>query len=374
MICIIEPQCINWQHEEVNAGMVKLIRECFPKEILIFVSDRGHWECIQNILDEEIVCGIKYVELVVGEKIKQNRSTAHHFYNIIRDIFELNEYKITKLILLSSHRGNMRTVEWLAREFSNIRFIVVVHAIMEELLKTRTLKDIYLRGVLKKRIEKLAEFENVKFIIYSPLLSEQNGRLLTSKACDKFYFIHHPYVRKNNIIHKHMGMVRIGIIGACINEKALQIIDRVEENIRDCEYRFVTIRSKYNFKKKKSVVVISESGENISREKIQKEMETLDYILLPYDKYEYRISASGVLFDSISSEIPTIMLDSPLLMYYNKYNIGWNFTNIDDLVCFIENIVQSKNREETLSRRENIRNLIQIQEKHNKSMIMNILN
>ena len=51
MICLFEPQCIGWQHELVNAGMVRLVHEAFPNERILFVADSDHIVCIKRLLD-----------------------------------------------------------------------------------------------------------------------------------------------------------------------------------------------------------------------------------------------------------------------------------------------------------------------------------
>ena len=73
----------------------------------------------------------------------------------------------------------------------------------------------------------------------------------------------------------------------------------------------------------------------------------MDYLLLPYGKDEYRLSASGVLWDAVSNRIPCLMLDSKYFEYYSPYRIGYRADSINELCKIICERIQERRRKDT---------------------------
>ena len=65
----------------------------------------------------------------------------------------------------------------------------------------------------------------------------------------------------------------------------------------------------------------------------------MDWILLPYDSSEYRVSMSGILADAIGFEKPFLGLNSPILEYYNNKAkpIGVIKNTTEELAAYIAN-------------------------------------
>ena len=105
MICLFEPQCKGWQHEEVNAGMIEIMFSAFPNEKVLFVSDKNHWNCVREILDERNVRGnISFKEFMVPEIITQDKHAAEFYYDFISTLLEDKQLDIQNMVLFM-HRN-----------------------------------------------------------------------------------------------------------------------------------------------------------------------------------------------------------------------------------------------------------------------------
>jgi len=60
MIIVCEPQCIGFEHAEVNAALLETIMIAFPDEKVLFVGDREHIKLISKILRTNFEGRIQY--------------------------------------------------------------------------------------------------------------------------------------------------------------------------------------------------------------------------------------------------------------------------------------------------------------------------
>ena len=134
------------------------------------------------------------------------------------------------------------------------------------------------------------------------------------------------------------GKVIIGIIGACTNDKAEQLISAVNQNNKDCKYEF-WIASKFGrkFRRLRNVKVLDCEFERKDMEKLMKKM---DFLLLPYGHDEYMLSASGVLWDAVANGLPCLMLDSDYFKYYMRYKIGYQADSMAELYEVICKVIR----------------------------------
>lgn len=318
IIFLLEPQCIAWQHEMVNAGMLQLVEGICCDERLVFCAEERH---ISNVFD--IVGEITEKRIIaIPDDITDFRSRKHIeiYYDIGKDM--LAGVGTKAVILLSSCQSNMCAFAKLAKENPNVRFIIIVHAIMEWMFSIGRIKRGGFRQKQKRAIQLVRDIktctkmDNVFFVSYSPFIAEC-ASYIGRKSSSKFVFLHHPYPQlkfeKND---RKEGKLGIGILGACANETSLVIAERCSSE--SVEFIF--------FNKDK----------RITREQMNSMLKEVDCLLIPYNKEKYRISASGVLFDAVNYGIPIIGLDSPILKYYNdRFDIGWIFESVESLCASI---------------------------------------
>ena len=83
-IAICEPECKGFQHEEVNAGILKVITDSNSSKLFLF-SEKEHFHIIKNIyqkrLNKKIEINHFDVELPFGKKFEFIR-----YYFFTKDI------------------------------------------------------------------------------------------------------------------------------------------------------------------------------------------------------------------------------------------------------------------------------------------------
>ena len=53
MIFIVEPQCVGFAHEEVNAAFLYGFCKANESEEIIFIADKDHIDCVAQVLKSE---------------------------------------------------------------------------------------------------------------------------------------------------------------------------------------------------------------------------------------------------------------------------------------------------------------------------------
>lgn len=346
MICLIEPQCVSWQHEMVNSGFLNLVLDTFIDEKIVMACDEAHYKAITRRINDYELNRIVFNKINLDFELVDSIKGSEPYCRIIESCIIQNP-EIDRLVLLSSHNGNINAVRMMAQKYHNIRFIIVVHAIMEKLIKRSGFRDfISVRKYatsLKELIIKTAQLDNVAFISYSPHLKDCTHSLFPQNVLRKFSFLHHPYVYESNTYDQVHNGIKVSVMGAC-NASANYIISNSLCHGDNC---FVSMGGgviQPDIVNENRIINI-ESGNRITREEINKVISETDYYLIPYNRKQYRISASGVLFDAINYRKPIIMMDSPLLRYYNeRFDIGYFFTNPDDAAKFISKVFSKSER------------------------------
>lgn len=371
MIVFYEPQCVEWQHEMVNAGMIEFIHQCYPKEKLLYVCEKKQGQNIDKLLkqrNKNIDISYCNYDMEARRLANDDYSMTEFFYHIISDVIDKYKDAIRAFILTSSHRGNMKATYKCAKQTPNLRFVITVHALMESILRVNTCESWLRSKSLISTINELARLSNVDFITFSPLLIGRLGGMLERKSLAKFHFIHHPYqfvdsTKEKDIIEKE---INYGIIGACNNNSAKEVVKQVIQNDEvNCN---IIIMASDLIKEKDSRIIIVENGQRVGREEMLKYFKELSYFLIPYRRNQYMISASGVFWDAVNEEIPMVILDCPYTRYYNeKYDIGWQFDTTEEIITFMKKGINSKDSV-WLEKQSNIKKMKKkvIEENYNK--------
>lgn len=322
MICFIEAQCKNWEHNQVNAGFVKLVKHITDEECHFW----GEKEHICNLKQMTEFDSITIHEMDLPELIIDSSKNCKEYYALLKPIFSsLKKSKNVKIVFLSAHKGIVLACIELAKEHPDYRIFLTMHSIMEQLYHKNTwfhkCYRLVLRGehnldwVLKKAT--VAD-TNLKFIIYVPGYKERMRKLLPEYVIDKFIFMHHPYVFNNidNISDKNNNDA-IAVIGAAVNKNA---VDITKHCVSSATFNVVQ-RTKVKIEGEN--VNILSKGKGTTARDIQKCIDCSDWMLIPYNKYQYRLTASGIFWDSIANNKPIIGLGSAYLKdYMGKYQIG----------------------------------------------------
>lgn len=323
MIILVEPVCSVWVHEEVNAGFLQLITDNSDEEIL-YIGEKDHIHCVRRIFSCSQIHYVAVKKVLSMEEADFYQNTSYYF-RLLNNI--IVKYKPKKMFILCGYRPCILASELNAILHRKTEIYFILHGMIEE---KKGHKQSYMRLF---RVSELCK--RLYFISYSPYCTEKYWGIHEKK----FVFLHHPYVCR-----KQIGMtekrnsdsnnkVIIGVIGACANDKAIKLIESMNQRQGEQQYEFWVIsRFGKKFRPLENVKVLAMEFE---RKEIERMMKKMDYLLLPYGRDEYSVSASGVLWDAIVNKLPCLMLDSKYFGYYMTYKIGYQSDTLEGLCKII---------------------------------------
>lgn len=353
MVALVEPMCTGWEHEEVNAGLLKLIDNT-TEDRISYYGDRGQVQAVSSIYHSDKV-NFTEIEKIPEKEIRETDKALAIYIKILQTV--VKECRPDAVFILSGDRPCMMAVQISARIYPKVKFLMILHAILDPKLGHTS--------SCAKIMRKSVGIPNLSYVTYSPFARKLFGK----RGVDNILFLHHPYIEavknidRRNKHDKH----RIGIIGACANRNALRFVEAVghEPDIAD-KYEFcIASRGSGIFKGVENAkIVLSE----FDRDNIETFMKQIDYLFLPYGRNDYRIAASGVLWDAISNKVPCLAYDSRYIGYYQKrHNIGIMGDSLSAMLQVLKDIEDGKE--------ENVEYFINMDalERENQKVIREIL-
>lgn len=356
MILLIEIQCKGWEHNRVNAGFIRQIMMAFPQEQIKLYADSEHIKGIENFL-EEYGMRIESKPVEFFDYHDKNYARADEYANILKSIIKDN-IQTRGIVLLSCNKGIIQSMNNVCPEFPNVFFYLVLHGALEEVChepeKIKLCQHIYrlLWSIkhgrmhpgysneisMKDCIEK-CEADNCRYISYSPCFRDELAGHISSEVIEKISFFHLAFYegadRKKT---EEKERIAIGLYGQAVNENAIRIINEYNNKYDNGSVLFYVLTSDESEVLGLKNVIRLNDEEHVSDEKLVDYIKSFDYILVPYDKDQYKVCSSGIFYDAISHEIPLLMLDSPHLRYYSKYGIGILANNIEKMAKVISEL------------------------------------
>lgn len=271
--------------------------------------------------------------------------------------FVLYEYLITpKSTILYYNYNNPFALPFLliVNRIFNKKVIIIFHGELELLIKSIPVYKI-------SNLYKYIHYYSYKYLLNnSGVKALVLGHSIRQCLLDMFpvsensiVSIEHPYIFK--VKRKHAisnSKLVLGTVGHLTSDKGLYDLLKIADILKN-EIEIGNLTLKVVGKKPVNIDVniykeiIWQLDDYIPREKFDKEVNSLDYILFLYPKDSYKLTASGALLDAISNEIPIIALKNP---YFNEMlkgtNIGYLCDSIDELIGVIRMLLDTNNRTE----------------------------
>ncbi len=360
MIILVEIQCKGWEHNRVNSSLIRQIIMAFPRETIKLYADEEHIKGVNGFLSQYGVC-IESESVEVFDYHYRNYERADEYAVILQNIVADNS-EAKCVFLLSCNKGIILAMNRICDMFPSVSFHLALHGALEEVcwepVKIGLIKHVYrLLWSIKHRkkhpdnsdaisIKECIEqciADNCRFIIFSPCFREELEGLLSEKAVDRISFIHLAfYDGESKTNGRFDDKIVIGLYGQAVNDNAYKIINEYNSKYDNGSVLFeVVTNSESEILSLRNVKRLGVSG-RIPDEELVEYIRSFDYIMVPYDQNQYKVSVSGILYDGISYEIPLLMLDSPHLCYYSRYNIGLMKGEIEDMAQAISELASER--------------------------------
>lgn len=335
MIILIEPQCIGWQHESVNAGFIENIKKVVGNEKIKVYAEREHINCLRKLLPG-IEGEIDFSPIDIPGK---NFNYATHilaYGKLFQKIMEdSKQFNIRAVFLLSCNKGNLLAINRIMSEYKSVSFYIVVHGIMEQIVnKSMVPKHTIIS--FKRILNLFADIDNVMFITYSPKAKDILSNTLGNTLTNRFRFLHLPFptCMEANKKLSDDGKIHVAILGACANKTAHDFIKLIDSEIKGKVVFDILLRNRIDFSDLESVN-IAKTGKNITYFEIMQMISRSNFTFIPYTHEEYQVSSSGILMNSIQQATPVLSFDTNSSLWYNQYNIGKVCTSYDEMREFL---------------------------------------
>lgn len=377
MIVLIEPQCIGFAHEQVNAGFLRGYLLAYPEEKIIYFAEKEHINCIREILNSFSISS-KEIDFVEAEIPDANRlSSIFRYYFLIKKVFHYAyEEKCNRIAFLSIHTYSLIPLKVLLK-FRYNRFFkihIIIHGIIESVKKSNyliswdssnkvlnlTSKYFWFLGAeplsnpgpcnnflyekLFKSSLNLFGNKNITYFVFRPDSLNKIKELLP-KIKQYFDCIDHPYLyTKKNLECKllHSDIKVFATLGQGNLNAVNEVVRDISQSISSSDNFEIRIVGGKTNQESGDFEQIKITGKNraLTREEIEKQMIDVHYVLFFYSDDFYELMTSGSFFDAISYKKPIIFMKNNCFDYYYKnFEFGYRCNNIIEIIGCMKKII-----------------------------------
>ena len=156
MITVIEPVCKKWEHEEVNAGLLRLVDQCLPSgEKIIYHGENSHVKAVSSLYNSENV-------EFSGSEIESRFDEMQDFIKAMIYLYRcIRDDKSDVLFISAAYHPFILAVKKTAFFCKNISFYVVLHSMVEEKYGHQKTYDDLVKAEVKNVFFRKLAFEMV---------------------------------------------------------------------------------------------------------------------------------------------------------------------------------------------------------------------
>lgn len=233
----------------------------------------------------------------------------------------------------------------------------------------------YWAYLINRFFKKTSLGRNVKLVVLGDHILNQLPHYIKKERLSHFYSIDHPYfTNKNKISDPTFSSkeVKIGVIGGVsknsshgynnILDFANSIINN-NNNIRI--YLISSVEREIRNTFPSNVTIVNKEDGYLPREEYEKNIDKMDYILLPYSSTDYNLIASGAVLEAIIRLKPTIMFPNNYFKYlsnkYGKFGVfveDRNFERLTQDLLSVHKYEGFRNKEHEIADKLNPLNMI----------------
>jgi hypothetical protein len=364
MIIICEPQCVGFEHVEVNAALIAAIRCAFPQEEILLLAEKEHLERVSGKLEDQRV-KIQSREIGVPPRWISNFRRFPRELLLCKKVFDIaRSNAANKVLFLSITSSTLISIKVLLQLFNEIECVAVPHSLdaitkRPSLVPTET--PFWFRFWLS-----FGNMKRLRYLVLSPYIEERLSVLLPRiggyvRSIDLPYF----FAPETDSRRLNSDPIRFGEFGDATRTRGADIFFAMAKEILHSHVRCVPefvlvghIADKAIRKLQEGFVIVESPDLPLSREDYITRAKSVDYVLFLHKPDEYELVVSGSLMDAFSYLRPILALKQPLFEYYFKTmgDIGYLCESYGDVKERIFNILANKPIEHYRAQQRNILN------------------
>jgi hypothetical protein len=352
MIIICEPQCVGFEHAEVNTALLNVISIAFPDDKILFFCESSHLEHIIHNIDKLglNLVNVKFLQINVPPRMLSNIRRLRIELDIVNKIGSMAKNNETNVIIfLSVTTPGLIAIKVLLHKNKELKCIVIPHMILETILNRPSLIPWETPFWLKPIISRYNE--RINYLVLGPSIKKELNLVLPELK--DIIAIDLPYFFDQNELPQYMNDKKglsFGSFGVGSRSKGTDLFFRLAAEISaeraSNKPKFTIIGPivdktlRYEIPK---VVNIPSPDTLLNREDFDRLAKNIDYAIFCHNKASHRLTASGAFFDAIAYAKPMIALKNPFFEYYFNMagDIGYLCNDYLDMKNIVINILES---------------------------------
>jgi hypothetical protein len=353
MIHVCEIMFQRSAHVPFNAGFLATIRAAFPKEVLSFYGGAQHIQELKRQLGQPLAGSILWTEI---QAISPRQPYGERFFRelrIIRHLFRiLSPESPSRLVLLSAFPSTvlaLKIARCLQRKDPAVQ--MVLHGISGVVGK-RYRHPIHRFQDMRTALTLLGN-KKIQYIVLEQPVRDTVQNSLPFLSCN-IQALDHPIPPNegaSDAIDLSVPM-RFGFLGLVSQAKGfplfVNLADKVTSKYRQsAEFHVIGhFLGDGAAVKDLKALATKPNGFQMARADFIQRVSLLHFVVLPYEKGPYTLTASGVLLDAIAWEKPIIARKIPIFeAMFQKYgDIGHLFVDDTELVEVVEKILKAPDK------------------------------
>ncbi|AZB10284.1 glycosyltransferase family 1 protein [Chryseobacterium sp. G0162] len=351
-IVFIDTNSIGNFHEIFNTAFFKILEKNYDS--ITYISSDSCIEAITKILNDK---ALSYDQSKIHfKKIKVLKgSQSYHIF--LRKLlasfllfFLLIKNRKEKIILANLNEFSTLYLNSLVNIF-DIKLGIITHGELEYMIQdVPKNKPIFLYKSLLKHFFKNKISENIQILTLGKSI-EDNLKQIFPVNSKIIKSIEHPYFFDSNAVSESSdsNIIRMGIVGTVGENKGMsdfiKLSQHLESSIHQGVIEFHVIgKHNYNIENYPLLRFLAKPNTSIPTKEYNDAIQKLDFILFFYNENQYRLTASGAIFDAINHNKPIIALKNSYFNHVFSYGkVGYLCENIEEMKDIIKDVVDKKN-------------------------------
>jgi hypothetical protein len=360
MIVVCEPQCIGFEHVQVNAALIAVVQGAFPDEEILFLAEEEHLNQAKEILKSNSV-EINCEALRVPPRHQSNIERLPLEMRICRNTFALaNARKARKILFCSITTATLVSIKMLLRFYKGTECVVIPHDILEKVKSRPSYVPTETLFWFRFWIE-FGNSDRLRYLVLSQLIQETLSQEIPRMA-KYVQSIDLPYFfKKKATALLTESNIKFAFIGAGKRSKGVDLFFKMAEEVQassEAKPQFILIghMTDDSINRIPTSVCAPSPHAPLKRGEFETLLEKIHYVIFLHQTSSYTLTTSGALFDAFSNVKPIIALNSPLFDYYFKKmgDIGYLCKSYDEMKNVILEILESKPIERYLIQQKNV--------------------
>lgn len=331
-ITVVEPTCTKSEHLLFNAAFLKKLDKT---NAINFIASERHINAIEKLIGKDYF-----------QSAGKYNFPRHKFFSCLHGLMKLFLlHRSSEYLFLSVNTFHIAAIT-IINLFLRKKINIIPHAILES-SKSKT-----------SFFDKLLFFRRFSFWFTLYQLNSNNKFILLSSSIAKEYdnfksenknysIVIHPYIYKDCFELRTLPEtpIKIALIGVCDKDKGADwLVEQVETlNINNFEFYFLG-EDKTHLNSRK---INRPFSGFVPQKEYDEVLSDMDYFIFPFPESNYKLRASGTLFEALSQRKPIITSrNSFIINFLNEHSINYiSFNRNDGLKKCLDNVLATTDEE-----------------------------